>query len=512
MEAKQGQLGRWFDCCFLVLAAAFLYLDLFVGRATPIAGTDLDEGFYLHNATRMLHGQMIYRDFFQFTPPGTELVYLSLLKLFGVHAWIPNATLVVLGMSITWLCIFISREILTGMTIYLPAVFFLVLSFHPAMDGSHHWFSILAVMAAVALILEERSLTRLAGAGALCALASFFTQTRGVETVVAIALFLSWEHRKKPRDDGTVLKAEAVLAAVFAAVTVALNLYFIWQAGLKRYLWCTFTFVVKYYPAESELNSFQISMLHPPWLNHWRFVPEPGWLIIHAVIPFIYLLFFAYCWRQSRKMPAHPWDKLMLLSLVGFFLFLGVAPAPVSWRMCIVSLPGLIVLVWFLSSPGKMRTISRWALSLGCLVAMVIIPWHQQTRWSASLETPTGPAAFFDPASYAEYKWLDLHTHPSDPFFDCSGRSYFLMGLRSPARVSFLSGTDYMRPEQVQDLVANLEGNHVPVVLWCHDLNTSIRSDDHLGPLRDYLRAHYHAAGAPGDPNSIQILIRTAAS
>jgi hypothetical protein len=507
MQANQRQPACWLQYGFLALAAAFLYLDLFVLPATPIAGTDLDEAFYLHNAARMLDGQMIYRDFFQFTPPGTELVYFSLFKLFGVRAWIPNAAQLVLGLGITWLCIYISRKIVSGPTAYLPAILFLVLSFHSAMDGSHHWFSMFLVIAAVALIIQERSVKRLAWAATLCGLASFFTQTRGVGTVVAIALFLWWEHRNKPRSVGRLLKTEAVLAAVFTAVTLVLNLYFVWEAGLKHYLWCTITFAIKYYPAESQLNSFQISMLHPPWVNHWRFVPEPGWVIIHAAVPFIYLLFFVHCWRQSGKRPDQPWDRLMLISLVGLFLFLGVASAPNAWRMCIVSLPGLIVLGWYLSSAGKLRAVSRWALCLGTVAAMMSIVWNQQTRWRACFETPTGPAAFFDSADYQEYKWVASHTHSSDKFFDCTGKSYFLLGLRSPAMVSFLSDTDYMRPEQVRDLVENLEGRRVQVVRWCPDLDTSVRADDHLGPLREYLFSNYRDAEVPENPGRVLVRI-----
>src|ERR1035438_135775 len=136
----------------------------------------------------------------------------------------------------------------------------------------------LAVTAATALIIQERSLKRLAGAGALCALASFFTQTRGVGVAVGIALFLWWEHWKKPRGDGALLRSEGVFAVAFAAVTGALNLYFIWEAGLKHYLWCTITFAIKYYPAESQLNSFQISMLHPPreWPTGVLFLSRTG--------------------------------------------------------------------------------------------------------------------------------------------------------------------------------------------------------------------------------------------
>jgi hypothetical protein len=379
------------------------------------------------------------------------------------------------------------------------------------MDGSHHWFSMLAVIAAAALIIEQRSLTRVAGAGALCALASFFTQPRGVGALVGFALFLWWEHRRKPQGSGSLLRSEVVLAGVFTAVTVALNLYFVWAVGLKRFLWCIVTFGIKYYPAESELNSLHAYMAFPPIVAHLRHVPEPGWVFIHALLPLVYLIFFARFWREYQKRPEQPWDRLMLVNLQGLFLFLGVAPAPIYWRLCIVSLPGLIILAWFLGSPGKLHALSRQVLWMGTGAAMVGIVLHQQTRWRASFDTPTGRAAFFELADYQRYKWLASHTHPSELFFDCFGKAYFLLGLRSPAVVSFLSGTDYMRPDQVRNLIESLERHRVSPVLWCTDLGPGgIRPDDHLGPLRDYLRAHYHAAEAPED--SAQVLERNDAS
>lgn len=42
-----------------------------------------DVSVHLLNAARILDGETIYRDFFQFTLPGTELVYLALFKLTG---------------------------------------------------------------------------------------------------------------------------------------------------------------------------------------------------------------------------------------------------------------------------------------------------------------------------------------------------------------------------------------------------------------------------------------------
>ena len=301
MKASEGQIPRWFQYGFFALSAAFLYLNLFVLPATPIAGTDLDQTLYLHNAARMFDGQMIYRDFFQFTPPGTELLYLGLFKIFGIRAWIPNAAMLAVGLCLTWLCITISRRILAAYRSYLPALLFLAVSFEPAIDGSHHWFSMLAAMAALALLIPEITPARLAGAGMLCGLASFFTQPRGLGALLGIAVFLVWEFRKRPQARFSIWKMEAMLAATFLATTAALNAYFVYEAGLRRFWWCTVTFGLKYYPAESSLNSFHAYLSNPPSAAHLSHVPEPGWLFIHALLPLAYVAFFALGWFKRPK-------------------------------------------------------------------------------------------------------------------------------------------------------------------------------------------------------------------
>ena len=324
----------WMDYCFLLVAAAFLYLDLFILPATPIYDLGTDQLLNLHNATRMLHGQMIYRDFFQFTTHGAELVYVTLFRIFGVRTWIPNAMLTLLGLSVTWLSVFISRKILSGLTVYLPGLLFLLFAFHPVRGGTHHWYSILAVIAAAALIIEKRSPTRVAGAAALCATASFFTQTRGVAAVAALAVFLWWEHCKEGRSGWSPWKVEVLLTGVFSAVTVGLNLYFVWVVGVRRFLWSTVIFVLKYYPTDSPSNNFRAYLAFAPSVAHWYSPVFASWVFIHALLPFVYLPFFVRCWRESQKRPEQPWGRLMLVSLVGFSLFGGVAPAPDYWRLC----------------------------------------------------------------------------------------------------------------------------------------------------------------------------------
>jgi hypothetical protein len=175
----------------------------------------------------------------------------------------------------------------------------------------------------------------------------------------------------------------------------------------------------------------------------------------------------------------------------------------------VVSLPGFIIFAWFLRSPSKLQVLTLRLLSLSVVAAMVGISVHQQTRWRACLDTPAGRTVFFDRGDFERYRWLVLHTRPSEPYFDCSGQSYFLLGLRSPAVVSFLTDSDYLRPAQAREVEKSLERNSVQVVDWCTNLDFGIRPDDHLEPLRAYLHSHYHPAGAP--VNSMQVLIRNRA-
>ena len=59
---------------------------------------------------------MIYLDFYQYTPPGTDLVYLGLFKAFGVHAWIASAVVVLLGMAALFVCYAIAAQVMPRTT------------------------------------------------------------------------------------------------------------------------------------------------------------------------------------------------------------------------------------------------------------------------------------------------------------------------------------------------------------------------------------------------------------
>jgi hypothetical protein len=467
-----------------------------------------DGRVYLLNAARMLQGQTIYKDFFQFTPPGTELVYFILFRLFSPRAWLPNAVMLVLGLGLVWISTAISRKLMRGWAVFLPGALFVTIPFCHGLDPSHQWFSVTAVLLATVLIIEKRTPWRMAGVGILCGLASFFTQARGLLAVFGFAIFLLWEHRRQLQGTSGLIKKQAWLATSYFSTLLATNAYFVWQAGLRRFLSSTVIFGIRYYQADSLSNTLKTYMASPPSLQPWNGLPwVVAFLAVHVLVPGAYLLFTVRYWKEARRQPQYPWDRLMLINITGLFLFLSVAPAPSYFRLCVVSLPALTLFVWLLTIPKRPEQV------LACLI-WIFVPLmatvdilHVQRHASAYIDLPSGRTAFLEPSFYERFKWLSQQTRPADFFLEANwANTYVALGLRNPTPVPFVTNSDYTRPEQVRAVVEALEARRVRLVLWSVDLDIphgDSSDGDHLGPLRADLRAHYHVIRSFADGEQV---------
>src|ERR1700744_5129223 len=91
-----GQIRRTYIVPFLTAALVFLYLRTFLLPGTALTPFG-DEIHYFMHAVRMLHGQLPYRDYFTFVPPGTDVLYAAVFRLLGVHPWVAQGLIVVVG-------------------------------------------------------------------------------------------------------------------------------------------------------------------------------------------------------------------------------------------------------------------------------------------------------------------------------------------------------------------------------------------------------------------------------
>jgi hypothetical protein len=441
----------------------------------------------------MYDGQLIYRDYDYFTLPGTDVLYLALFKAFGIRAWIPQMMLVVVGVLSMWLSITIASKVMRGAVAFLPGFLFLTLPYAGYLDATHHLYNVLAATCALAIVLEERTVTRIAWSGVLWGLGTCFAQSL-VLGLLGLGLFLAWEGLGRKEAWGVLLKKEVYLLASYTTTLAAFNAYFVWRVGLKQFLYYTFTFVAKYYPAD-ETSTWKTYMVGHPSFHTWANWPEiVTWPLIHLIVPLVYILFFVRYWREGRLRSNEHWERLMLVNTIGLSLFLSIASAPAWNRLYTVSLFAFILLVWFLHFPFKLERALLGTLWATVAVMAIVRPIITQTRWRGSLDLPAGRTAFFELGSYQETKWVMERSRPSDYFFG-DPLVCFNLRLRNPSRVAFIRPTDFTRPEEIENLVQGLEDHQVRFVSWYQGLDDPLANKgNHLAPLHSYLDEHYHVA------------------
>ena len=488
---------------FLLAAAIFLYAFLFVPPFIPV-DYNIDGLTLVTDGKRMYEGQMMYRDFFQFMTPGTVLVYFFLFKLFGHRIWIPHLALLFLGLGLAWLGVVIARKLVRPGLALLPSAIFLAGVYKNRLDPTHHWYSLLTALAAIAALVERRTPARIAAAGFFCGLTAWFTQTRGLAAVMGFCVFLWWESRQRREGRREWLKQEAWLVGGFLATLIALNAYFVWKAGLARFLWCTVIFGIKYYPKTPDNTFGVVTSTVPPFTSLrvflFNFIP---WLFLYGVIPFTHLLFFVRYRRESGKKPTDFWVRPMLLAIVGSFMFVSVAPSPSLNRMFSNALPGVILLIWFIDSPSKVPRALAAGLVAGVLLLVPHAVLSAQSKVRQIVTTRPGILLATDPWEGEVLVWMREHTRPAEYLYAPSSSGaqgvYFYMDLRNPTPLPFIQNNGYTPPQQVAEVIHALEQNPVRYILWSTlDLDSipdwEDPSDDHLGPLQDYLHAHYKVA------------------
>ena len=488
-----GVTGRSIDrfrVILLLIAAAYLYLNLFALPNVPflLGG---DQAYFWMDAQRMLYGDQPYRDFFQFTPPGTDLFYLVMFKLFGPHIWVTNVSVLVLGVALSWICYEIAAEMMKPSLALFSAFLFLILIYGKALNGTHHWFSILAVMSAVKIGQRPKAARwTIATAGALLGVASFFTQTRGVAALLAFAIFLLWKRSRAKETWRDLACGELALFVAFVVVLISLNSWFIVMVGARQ-LWYDQITYVRRFMVHGIVSQF---MGLPEPLSLTTLPRLAPYLFIYASLPIIYVLALWRCWHDRRK-PMCRWAPAALLTLVGLFLLIEVASS-LNWlRLYAVSLPGIILLVWTVGRTQRVRryaVVIMWALISGIAIHQTLAKYRSGY---VTTETPGGKTAV-SPQTYGKLQSMMRYTEPGQFIFQAAGPSIYLpLQLRNPLFMDAVETNQQTRPEQIEQAVQQLEEKQLQFVLWSPRLDAADQFDrsteQTIAPLRNYIRARY---------------------
>jgi hypothetical protein len=466
------------------------YFRSFVSIGVPVVLWGDQIGFF-NDGSRMALGQLPYRDYFKIVPPGTDLTYALLIKTFGVQMWIPNLLMAFLAASAALLMTLITSRLMRGAIVVVPGLLLASFILLASTDATHHWFSTIAILAALLVVIDGITLPRIAFAGALSGVAACFTQSKGAMAVAAFVVYLAAyaNSRSETLPNGR-WKKSLLLGGVAVGVFATVNLYFIQAAGLRTWLYCLIVYPLRYYPS--------------PTMNNWRVlidgVPSHAGLItwvifffVYATVPLVYFAFLAGTRKLRSRDGRECWDKLLLVAITGLSMFLAVASSPSLKRLATVSPPAMILLVWLLNQPGK--AVSGLRILLACTAAALAIamPVYVQTRSPFYLNLPAGRAALFDPVLHEEYRWLLGNTHPGEYFFGLTP-FYTAFHMLNAAPIVDFHASDYTRPWQIAALIEALENHQVSMLVLrrTHDFLWAAGSpSDHLEPLRIYVSRNY---------------------
>jgi hypothetical protein len=150
-----------------------------------------DEGVVLHGAERILRGEALYREFFEFLPPGSFLIVAAWMHVVGPDLASVRALLVGLIAAIAAMT-YIGGWLVSGNR---PLAALLAVAWAAFSQGgwtviNHHWFATAASMASAVSLLAglggARGRAALFGAGLFAGTAAMIVSTRGALLCLAV--------------------------------------------------------------------------------------------------------------------------------------------------------------------------------------------------------------------------------------------------------------------------------------------------------------------------------------
>jgi hypothetical protein len=466
------------------------YLRNFVLPGVPVLIWG-DQLLYATNGSRMISGQVPYRDFFEFMPAGTDLAYAFLFRVLGVYLWIPNLVMDVLATAAVLLITLAAYRVLRGPWVALPGLLAVGFGLYGGLDATHHWFSTVAALGAMVVLLSGTSIGRVAWAGALCGVTASFTQSKGAAVTAGFLVYLLWSSaiRGEPARRRWI-RCLLLCGSAFGSF-LAFNLQYMLKLGLKE--WCRWVviFPFRYYPTvPGQTWNAPIIDLH----SHSGLMKWIAASFLFAAAPIVYLCFLWIMARKRKQEPDQPWDQLLLISITGLTIFLSVAPSLSYLRASAVSFPASILLSWELRRLTRaLRLIPIVVATLAAVCAVDLAVATQRGKWYR-IALPAGQAAIREPAKYELYLWMKDHTRPGEAYFGISTVSLPLW-LRCPAPIHAPGPWEYYRPEHIERSIAALESQRVPLLVLrptpSQFEDSKYFEPDHVRGLYDYVRSHY---------------------
>ena len=514
----------------ILVAAALRYWLLYFNRSTNL----LDEGSQAAQALRVLHGDLIYRDFFTVVTPGSYYTVAWLFRLFGAELMVMRWAVLIIGIAILLCALVTARRLMPWPFAAAAALMTTVWGWFLVAPNFYSWQAALASLVALVCYLQWAGGARaawLAWAGVASGLTVLIKQNVGVYTTVALllAIWLSMAFdaridvrgrvRASAKFIGCVLMPIAPVIAMLAAAGAGPYLYESWvYYPLVRY---SQRFAVAYPPFYPVLPDAQLSTLRdviPAWFA--GSIPEPvvydlyTKLVIYlpvAVYPVVFAVLAGLAVRFRRGAPeaGREGHALLAVTLVGLLTLLQAFPRADVTHILFGLQPTFILFAYL--SFGAWRILSRlpgpgWLVAgaalLVTLTPQAVLLWngYLRTDWEyqnyiVALKVDRGTGIF---ASGLEAERINkmtqfviANTGPDDQVFVVPWASgfNFLTDRSNPTRADFMLFED---PESYPCILSRLEQSPPKYVIYGYAWDVDNRRfRDYARPIDEYIRSRY---------------------
>ena len=381
--------------CAACAGMGLLVLGVLAVQISPVLNPPKwDEFIVVYDAHRVVTGQVPYRDFFNFIPPGVFLVLAAVFKAVGASTLTAGRYVSSIGMIAffgltAWA---LHRRGWSGATSCLWAAVVPVALFGFWAVPSHHWMAAACAAAlAVALARPEEAGAVAAFTGGLCTgLGGLFTQTAGLLLAAcSLVLLLQGSRRKLP-----ALAAWAGgIAAIWGPVVMVLALL----GALPAFIRDVILWPMRNYSREGNENA-GAALQDLPWRvgDLWRalgahtsfgqVVVSLAGLVLYGTLVLALLALVAVAMVQfarmlRRKSLGDPWPVAAVLAT---FLMLGLtARGSANW-LHVVFASAILAPLWLVSWSGW----AAWPrgariagqVMLACLLASGAL-YHTRGLW-----------------------------------------------------------------------------------------------------------------------------------
>jgi hypothetical protein len=501
---------------------------LFAGAAlisgiTILDGIQLnDEGLMLQAAARIADGQVPYRDFWWFYPPGQPYLLALLWKLFGPSLLTWRILRVLCDAAVAVLAWALARR--GGASQRMALATFLAAALAMAYPSGPHPFPPTLAMCLGALLLMER---HPALAGGLAGLATVWR----IEFAAYLGLGVLLAYALRPSPRGERVQMAARFAGCAVAVAVALYLPVVATAGLGD----SFDLLIRY-PAEdfSDYQSLPFPLDYDGALNTSSlggFLSDSAESLLLFYLPLALVAglvgsLAALAVRFTRDR----WSQIAAaVFAIGMAHYLVTRPdafhtAPLTVMVAVLAAWAVAQVDWSVNRRLQ-RTVGLAGGGLAVLALTYAVVEGLDRRWlelradRAELRLPVADGVRVDERKRAPLedamRFVRRNTRPTEPIYVATRRSdlvtagapllYVLAGRPNPTRYDIAApGVITTAPVQ-REIVRDLERSRAGIVVRWTDPASAAPEPNKAGEssgvrlLDDYLARSYRRVARFGD-------------